>query len=222
MTNETYEKLDEVAREFLELSLRNPDEWFAGQACNLLRQLNDADKIENEFQSNKARREMEAAISKEKNDQTIKIEEMKTNASKEIESMRGTTMLEVEDKRAEQATNVEGLKGTNMLNVENKRFEQAIKVEKMRGETSREIESMRDSTMLEAENIKRTTALSVEEERNTISYKRMWLEIAKIVVPTVIPMIAYGVYQKKVLEFEENGKITSTPGRGMHLPKFWK
>lgn len=48
------------------------------------------------------------------------------------------------------------------------------------------------------------------------------LEWAKVLVPVIIPIIAYDIFQRRVLKFEEDGSICSSAGRQLHLPKFFK
>lgn len=74
----------------------------------------------------------------------------------------------------------------------------------------------------ELEREKNESMVQIEQEKNVISKPKMILEIARIVVPVVVPMIAYGIYQKRLLEFEETGRVNSTAGRELHLPKFFK
>ena len=62
----------------------------------------------------------------------------------------------------------------------------------------------------------------VELSKQKITWQKTALEISKVVVPTVISMIGYNVFQKRVLKFEETGRITSTAGRELHFPKFMK
>lgn len=61
----------------------------------------------------------------------------------------------------------------------------------------------------------------IEMEKNDISWKRIGLELSKVVIPVLISGILYGVYQKRLLAFEENGRLTSHASRELHLPKFW-
>ena len=62
----------------------------------------------------------------------------------------------------------------------------------------------------------------LELKKSELSWKRVTFEMAKIIVPTIISIGAYDYFQKRVLEFEENGRINSTAGRELHLPKFLK
>lgn len=69
---------------------------------------------------------------------------------------------------------------------------------------------------------KNEAQINLEYAKSEIGWKRMALEIGKVVVPVVVPMIAYDVFQKRLMKFEETGRISSTAGRELHLPKFFK
>lgn len=64
--------------------------------------------------------------------------------------------------------------------------------------------------------------MEVERLRRKKSGAEIALEIGKIVVPVAVPIIAYNVFQKRMLKFEEVGHISSTAGRELHLPRFFK
>lgn len=61
-----------------------------------------------------------------------------------------------------------------------------------------------------------------ERDKQKLTWGRVGLEIAKVVVPLVVSFAGYNVFQKRVLKFEETGRISSTAGRELHLPKFMK
>lgn len=61
-----------------------------------------------------------------------------------------------------------------------------------------------------------------ERDKQKLTWGRVGLEMAKVVVPLVVSFAGYNVFQKRVLKFEETGRISSTPGRELHLPKFMK
>ena len=63
---------------------------------------------------------------------------------------------------------------------------------------------------------------SVERDKQKITWGRVCFEMAKVVVPLAIQIIAFGKLQGRMFKFEETGRVTSTGGREMHLPKFWK
>lgn len=48
------------------------------------------------------------------------------------------------------------------------------------------------------------------------------LELGKVIVPTLITIGAYNTFQKRVIKFEETGRLVSTASRELHLPKFGK
>lgn len=65
-------------------------------------------------------------------------------------------------------------------------------------------------------------ANQTERDKQKLTWGRALLEMGKVVVPVVVTMFGYDVFQKRVLKFEETGRITSTAGRDLHLPKFLK
>lgn len=65
-------------------------------------------------------------------------------------------------------------------------------------------------------------ANEVERDKQKITWSRVGLEMAKVVIPLTIQIIAFGELQKRMFKFEETGRISSTGGREMHIPKFWK
>ena len=61
-----------------------------------------------------------------------------------------------------------------------------------------------------------------ERKKQELTWGRVSLEMAKVVVPLAVSIAGYNVFQKRILTFEETGRITSTAGRELHLPKFFK
>lgn len=65
----------------------------------------------------------------------------------------------------------------------------------------------------------------LEESKQDVNWKRMILEGGKIAVPiltTVLTLIGYNSFQKRVMEYEKDGTIRSSAGRQLSLPKFMK
>ncbi len=62
----------------------------------------------------------------------------------------------------------------------------------------------------------------VESNKQKITFGRAAFEIGKIVVPLVLQIAAFSGLQGRMFKFEETGRITSTGGKEMHLPRFWK
>lgn len=120
--------------------------------------------------------------------------------------------------------NLEAMAGYEATSEERKRLmaEASIIAEKIIAEEHEQYEywDKEDKRQLEREKLEANS--KVEQEKLGVTWQRAVLEIAKVVVPTVISIGAYGVFQSRVLEFEENGRITSTAGRELHLPKFMK
>lgn len=66
------------------------------------------------------------------------------------------------------------------------------------------------------------SANEVEVQKCKRSVGDYMLEAFKVIAPTVISLVGYNLFQKRVLLFEENGRIVSTAGRELHLPNFFK
>lgn len=61
-----------------------------------------------------------------------------------------------------------------------------------------------------------------ERDKQKLTWGRVGLEMAKVVVPLVVSFAGYNVFQKRILRFEETGRLTSTAGRELHLPRIIK
>lgn len=73
----------------------------------------------------------------------------------------------------------------------------------------REIDRKKNESMLELEN-----------KKSEISFTRAAFELAKVIIPPVITLVAYDRFQKRIIKFEETGRLVSTAARELHLPKF--
>ena len=65
-------------------------------------------------------------------------------------------------------------------------------------------------------------ANALEQDKQKLGWKKIGFEMAKVVVPVVISMVGYDIFQKRVMKYEETGRISSTAGRELHLPSFMK
>lgn len=61
-----------------------------------------------------------------------------------------------------------------------------------------------------------------EIDKQKLTWSKVGLEMAKAIVPLAVSMIGYNVFQKRLMRFEETGRVCSTAGRELHLPKFMK
>ena len=61
-----------------------------------------------------------------------------------------------------------------------------------------------------------------ERDKQKLTWGGVGLEMAKLVVPLLVSFAGYNVFQKRILKFEETGRLTSTASRELHLPKFMK
>lgn len=65
------------------------------------------------------------------------------------------------------------------------------------------------------------TNVEIEKTKADVNWKRFVLEAGKVVVPVVVAVlghIAYDKYQARVMEYEKDGTIRTTAGRGLRLP----
>lgn len=61
-----------------------------------------------------------------------------------------------------------------------------------------------------------------ERDKQKLTWGRVGLEMAKVIVPLGVSFVGYNVFQKRILKFEETGRLTSTASRELHLPRFLK
>jgi hypothetical protein len=65
--------------------------------------------------------------------------------------------------------------------------------------------------------------IQLDEKKSDLDWKRSIFEVVKIVLPSAITVFAYDRFQKRMLKFEETGRIVSSAGREFHLPKLpWR
>lgn len=82
-----------------------------------------------------------------------------------------------------------------------------------------EIEKEADKRSIEEQRNKAN--LMLEKEKQKVTLKRAAFEIGKLVIPLAISIIHYNYAQRRVFDFEEHGRITSTAGRDLRLPKIF-
>lgn len=85
-----------------------------------------------------------------------------------------------------------------------------------------ELDAMNEAERREIERIKNEKLYELEQQKTHLGWQRVTFEMAKIVVPTIISIAAYDWFQRRVIDFEENGRLTTTASRELHLPKFMK
>lgn len=131
------------------------------------------------------------------------------------ENLRSLSDLEIGSKERDSL-----VKETDML-IEKRKDVERDRMEYQDKSERRAIEE--DRTQLEREKLEvERDKLDVQREINTMSKGRMVLEIAKIVVPTIVPMIGYGIFQARAFYFEKNDTLRTWTARELHLPKFMK
>lgn len=85
-----------------------------------------------------------------------------------------------------------------------------------------ELNALNESERREIERIKNENLYKLEQEKAKLSWQRTTFEMAKIIVPSIISIAAYDYFQRRIIDFEENGRLTTTASRELHLPKFMK
>lgn len=70
-----------------------------------------------------------------------------------------------------------------------------------------------------AEKKKRKTAIEVERQKSKIPWTFRAFDIVKIALPIILGSVTYGIAQKRLLKFEEEGHLTTSAGKDLHLPK---
>lgn len=133
--------------------------------------------------------------------------------------MTNETMELMEQAVQERLKNDEGLvEGDELYNMK----ETVSLIEQMNVARQTELDALDKEERRKLEREKNETLIRVEKEKQKITFARAALEMAKIVVPSVISVVAYSVFQKRVLIFEKTGRVCSTAGRELHMPKFMK
>lgn len=89
--------------------------------------------------------------------------------------------------------------------------DEKLRLETLDKEERRNLEAMKNETLSE-----------IEKEKAKISWKKVLFEMSKLLGPVIITMLGYDIFQRRILRFEETGRIASTAGRELHLPRFMK
>lgn len=194
--------------------------------CNLMDKLTVVEHDSSEYKEKESKRKLEETRDEAQNE----IERKKLA----IDRSRIVSTAEIEKKKAEN----ERLKLQQSYKLEQKKIDlEYAKLEAEKNKLSQTIELERSKLEMEREKLlqqkelelkkievelqRLQTMIDVEKERNLITPARAVLDMAKIIVPACLTICAYSGFQKRVIDFEENGRITSTAGRELHLPKFW-
>ena len=77
-----------------------------------------------------------------------------------------------------------------------------------------------DKRRIEREKIQSTAEL--EDKKREGDLRRSMIEIGKTGGLLVMQILAFGIFQKRAIKFEENGRFTSWASKELHLPKFMK
>lgn len=74
---------------------------------------------------------------------------------------------------------------------------------------------------VEKEERKNKDMIELEKEKIKIPWQRTAVDVAKIVVPVIIPLVIWRKSYKEMLRFEETGRVTSNASRIIHMPKIF-
>lgn len=82
-------------------------------------------------------------------------------------------------------------------------------------------------TLLEADKVENKkmfddAAQEIELDKSALNKEKVIMELIKIFGPALLSIFAYAALQKRLLKFEETGRLCTSAAREFHLPKFWK
>lgn len=93
------------------------------------------------------------------------------------------------------------------------------RIEEMHNRNMEDLERRKLIQHMDIEDARNTTQIMLENTKQKITWQKVLFEAGKILLPLTISIIHYNNAQKRILSFEEHGRIVSTPGRELHLPK---
>lgn len=73
---------------------------------------------------------------------------------------------------------------------------------------------------IDEENKKMTSDIEIMKQE--LTWKKVGMEALKTFGPLLVSLTGYNMFQKRILKFEETGRLTSTASRELHLPSFLK
>lgn len=85
-----------------------------------------------------------------------------------------------------------------------------------------ELNALNEAERREIERMKNENLYELEKQKAGLGWQRVTFEMAKILIPSIISIAAYDYFQRRIIDFEENGRLTTTASRELHLPKFMK
>lgn len=104
-----------------------------------------------------------------------------------------------------------------------KKFDEAMKlIDKMNETDKVSFEFSDKEERRRIEEKRNDQAAETEAEKARLSWKKVAFEMAKVMLPAIGGWIAYDKFQTRVMKFEETGRVCSTAGREMHLPRITK
>lgn len=63
--------------------------------------------------------------------------------------------------------------------------------------------------------------VELERDKIKVPWQRTAIDVAKIAVPVIVPLIIWRKSWKEMLKFEETGRFTSNASRTIHMPKIF-
>ena len=82
-----------------------------------------------------------------------------------------------------------------------------------------EIKTLSDvSTKIDEIYLKENIHAEDMEESKKINWIQIGTDIAKVAIPSIIGVISYSIFQKRLLRFEETGTLASKASRDLSLP----
>lgn len=63
--------------------------------------------------------------------------------------------------------------------------------------------------------------VQLEREKMEVPWQRTAIDVAKIAVPVIVPLLIWRKSWKEMLKFEETGRFTSNASRTIHMPKIF-
>lgn len=85
-----------------------------------------------------------------------------------------------------------------------------------------ELNALNEAERREIERMKNEKLYELEKQKAGLGWQRVTFEMAKILIPSIVSIAAYDYFQRRIIDFEENGRLTTTASRELHLPKFMK
>lgn len=136
--------------------------------------------------------------------------------------MEKETMMKLEEVFISRLEDID--QGYDKLSEDGKKMaiQQACEIGKLLNQADEiyyQYETNKDRVEKEVE--KNKDMIELEEKKIKVPWQRTAIDVAKIVVPCVVPLIIWRKSFKEMLKFEETGRVTSNASRVLHMPKIF-